>query len=163
MSGRRTGMRRPYLLMGFDQSTPETRHGRWKGPVGRRPMLVSGQSEGSRQPVRGQRRWARYTRGWSPIGGVYRAGLRISEALALERRDVNPKTGTLTVRHGKGDRHRTVGMDPEGFALPRALARRAAPARPGTDEYRVLHPGRAPSAGQLRPPAPPPPGPQSGH
>lgn len=36
---------------------------------------------------------------------------------APERRDINPKTGTLTVRHGKGDRHRQVGMDPEGFAL----------------------------------------------
>jgi site-specific recombinase XerD len=48
---------------------------------------------------------------------LYRAGLRISEALALERRDINAKTGTLTVRHGKGDRHRQVGMDPEGFAL----------------------------------------------
>jgi len=48
---------------------------------------------------------------------LYRAGLRISEALALERRDIDAGSCTLTVRHGKGDHHRTVGMDPEVFAL----------------------------------------------
>lgn len=51
------------------------------------------------------------------IAVLYRGGLRVSEALALERRDLNPAAGTLTVRHGKGDRARTVGMDPAAFAL----------------------------------------------
>jgi len=51
------------------------------------------------------------------IAVLYRGGLRVSEALALERRDLNPSAGTLTVRHGKGDRARTVGMDPAAFAL----------------------------------------------
>jgi len=36
------------------------------------------------------------------------AGLRISEALALELRDVDLDAGTARVRHGKGDRSRTV-------------------------------------------------------
>lgn len=42
---------------------------------------------------------------------LWRAGLRLSEALDLEVRDVDPSTGTVHVRHGKGDRSRTVGMD----------------------------------------------------
>lgn len=48
---------------------------------------------------------------------LYRGGLRISEALALERRDVDATAGTITVRHGKGDRRRVVGMDAGAFAL----------------------------------------------
>jgi len=51
------------------------------------------------------------------IAVLYRGGLRVSEALALERRDLNAVAGTITVRHGKGDRARTVGMDPAAFAL----------------------------------------------
>ena len=45
----------------------------------------------------------------------WRAGLRISEALALERRDVRLKTDrpTLCVRQGKGKRDRVVPVHPE--------------------------------------------------
>ena len=35
-------------------------------------------------------------------------GLRVSEALALEPRDVSGKTGTIRVRRGKGSKARTV-------------------------------------------------------
>jgi integrase len=38
------------------------------------------------------------------IAVLWRSGLRISEALELERRDVDLDAGTLRVRHGKGDR-----------------------------------------------------------
>jgi site-specific recombinase XerD len=48
---------------------------------------------------------------------LYRAGLRAAEAMALERRDLDPERGYVTVRHGKGDEHRTVGMDAAGFAF----------------------------------------------
>lgn len=48
---------------------------------------------------------------------LYRGGLRVSEALALERRDIDPAAGTLAVRHGKGDRARVVGLDAGAFAL----------------------------------------------
>jgi site-specific recombinase XerD len=48
---------------------------------------------------------------------LYRGGLRISEALTLERRDLLAAACTLTVRHGKGNRHRTIGMDPAAFGL----------------------------------------------
>ncbi len=48
---------------------------------------------------------------------LYRGGLRVSEALALEPKDVDRKHGTVRVLHGKGDRARTVGLDAGAFAL----------------------------------------------
>jgi site-specific recombinase XerD len=42
---------------------------------------------------------------------LWRAGLRISEALALNETDLDPDRGSLIVRHGKGDKRREVGMD----------------------------------------------------
>jgi site-specific recombinase XerD len=42
---------------------------------------------------------------------LWRAGLRISEALALNETDLNPDRGSLVVRHRKGDKRREVGMD----------------------------------------------------
>jgi integrase len=42
---------------------------------------------------------------------LWRAGLRISEALALTESDLDPKTESLLVRAGKGGKRRMVGMD----------------------------------------------------
>ena len=42
---------------------------------------------------------------------LWRAGLRISETLALSETDLDPDRGSLLVRHGKGDKRREVGMD----------------------------------------------------
>ena len=42
---------------------------------------------------------------------LWRAGLRISEALALGEADLDPQRGSLLVRRGKGGRRREVGMD----------------------------------------------------
>ena len=42
---------------------------------------------------------------------LWRSGLRISEALALNETDLDPERGALLVRHGKGDKRREVGMD----------------------------------------------------
>ena len=42
---------------------------------------------------------------------LWRAGLRVSEALALNETDLDPDRGSLVVRHGKGDKRREVGMD----------------------------------------------------
>lgn len=69
------------------------------------------------------------------IAVLWRCGLRISEALALELRDVDLEAGTVRVRHGKGDKSRTVGLDEQTTAL---LAR-------WLDRRRALGPGsRAP-------------------
>jgi site-specific recombinase XerD len=48
---------------------------------------------------------------------MYRAGLRLSEALALKPKDINPDAGTITVLHGKGDKRRVVGLDPGSMAI----------------------------------------------
>jgi site-specific recombinase XerD len=42
---------------------------------------------------------------------LWRAGLRIQEALALTEHDLDLRRGSLLVRHGKGGRRREVGMD----------------------------------------------------
>ena len=61
------------------------------------------------------------------ITTLYRAGLRVSEALALYPKDVDPTVGSIAVLHGKGDRHRVVGIDKGALAVIRAwLERRPA-------------------------------------
>lgn len=42
---------------------------------------------------------------------LWRAGLRISEALALQESDLDPARGAILIRHGKGGKRREVGMD----------------------------------------------------
>ena len=46
---------------------------------------------------------------------LWRAGLRISEALALAESDLDAQRGSVLVRHGKGDRRREIGMDAWGW------------------------------------------------
>jgi integrase/recombinase XerD len=43
---------------------------------------------------------------------LYGAGLRVSEALALEVSDIDGKRGVIRVRHGKGDRPREAKLAP---------------------------------------------------
>jgi site-specific recombinase XerD len=45
---------------------------------------------------------------------LWRAGLRINEALTVTEHDLDPRLGAILVRHGKGGRRREVGMDPWG-------------------------------------------------
>ncbi len=47
---------------------------------------------------------------------LWRAGLRVGEALALRPSDLDNAAGTLRVPRGKTG-HRTVGLDPEALAL----------------------------------------------
>jgi site-specific recombinase XerD len=42
---------------------------------------------------------------------LWRAGLRINEALSLAETDLEPRRGAILVRHGKGGKRREVGMD----------------------------------------------------
>jgi site-specific recombinase XerD len=46
---------------------------------------------------------------------LWRAGLRISEALALSESDLDPARRSLLVRRGKGGKRREVGMDHWGW------------------------------------------------
>lgn len=48
---------------------------------------------------------------------LYRGGLRVGEALALHPKDLDPRRGTIRILHGKGDKARTVGLDPEALAV----------------------------------------------
>jgi site-specific recombinase XerD len=46
---------------------------------------------------------------------MYRAGLRVAEALAMRPCDVDPDRGAIRVLRGKGGRARTVGIDRWGL------------------------------------------------
>ena len=46
---------------------------------------------------------------------LWRAGLRINEALSLAKSDLDQRRGALLVRRGKGGRRREVGMDAWGW------------------------------------------------
>jgi len=46
---------------------------------------------------------------------LWRAGLRINEALSLTETDLEERRGSILVRHGKNDRRRVVGMDAWGW------------------------------------------------
>ena len=48
---------------------------------------------------------------------LYRAGLRINEALSLYPKDLDPHNGAIRVLNGKGGKSRVVGMDAEAFAV----------------------------------------------
>jgi len=61
------------------------------------------------------------------IVALYRAGLRISEALALFPKDLDAQASTIRVLHGKGDHDRVVGLDAGAWAVVQLwLDRRAA-------------------------------------
>ncbi len=47
----------------------------------------------------------------------YRSGVRLCEALALYPKDVNTETGVVNVLHGKGDKQRTIALDPLGCEI----------------------------------------------
>jgi len=48
---------------------------------------------------------------------MWRGGLRVSEALALAPKDVDLERGRVAVLHGKGDKSRTVALDPGACAI----------------------------------------------
>ncbi len=46
---------------------------------------------------------------------MWRAGLRLAEALALRPQDLDARSRTIRVLHGKGDKARTVAMDSQAW------------------------------------------------
>ena len=72
---------------------------------------------------------------------LWRAGLRIREALGLAERDLDPGRGALLIRRGKGDKRREVGMDEWGWEQLRPwIADRAR--RTSWDTGSILEPRR---------------------
>ena len=69
---------------------------------------------------------------------AYGTGLRISEILALEARDIDGKAGLIHVRHGKGDRPRLVPLPQRLLESLREYWRLEKPRGP------LLFPGQAP-------------------
>lgn len=61
---------------------------------------------------------------------MYGAGLRISEALALEVADIDAARGVIRVRHGKGDKAREAKLSPTLYAWLRDYWAREQPPRP---------------------------------
>jgi len=58
------------------------------------------------------------------LGLLFASGLRIGEALGLERADVDLSEGVLTIHHSKFDRSREVPLHPTCVAALRAYERR---------------------------------------
>src|SRR5438034_5722024 len=56
---------------------------------------------------------------------LWRAGLRVQEALLLAEHDLDRRRGSVLVRNGKGGRRREVGMDEWGWEQVRPWAGRA--------------------------------------
>jgi site-specific recombinase XerD len=66
----------------------------------------------------GDSHYGRRMRG--PIVVLWRAGLRVSEALALGETDLEPGRGCVVGRSGKGGKRREAGMDEWAWAQLRA-------------------------------------------
>jgi integrase len=64
-------------------------------------------------------------RGRAMIVVLWRAGLRIQEALALAEHDLDPRRGSVLVRYGKGGRPARSGMDEWGWEHLRPWLKRA--------------------------------------
>jgi site-specific recombinase XerD len=63
---------------------------------------------------------------------LWRAGLRISEALSLTESDLDRRRGSILIRHGKNDRRREIGMDAWAWSAlePWLIERAKLPAGP---------------------------------
>jgi integrase len=61
---------------------------------------------------------------------MYGAGLRISEAIALEVRDIDASRGVIYVRHGKGDKAREAKLSPALYEWLRKYWARERPPLP---------------------------------
>jgi site-specific recombinase XerD len=79
---------------------------------------------------------------------MYGAGLRISEALALEVRDIDGSRGVIQVRHGKGDKAREAKLSPALYEWLRQYWASVRPPQPYLFASRKS--GKRPDAGTVR-------------
>lgn len=104
--------------MGFGMTTTKGR---------RFPVEILTSDEVRALMAKASRRGSCGVRDRALIATLYRAGLRIREALDLRPKDVDLAAGTIRVLNGKGGKQRVVGIDGEAVALVELwLARRAA-------------------------------------
>ena len=139
--------RSPATLPGYHAGRPPRNKGqRYRRPANRR---------GDRRrhaPCRGAPpRWR--LRGLIVV--LWRAGLRIHEALALTENDLDPSRGSLLVRSGKGGSRRELGMDEWAWEQLRHGSQRASNCPPGRCSASspgppADGPGRAPRPPELR-------------
>lgn len=85
--------------------------------------------------IAGDRAHGRRLRGLIVV--LWRAGLRIHEALSLTEADLDHRRGSLLVRRGKGGRRREIGMDEMGLGTASTLDDRPARA-PGDPLFCVI-------------------------
>jgi len=98
-----------------EQFIPSARH-RPK-PLRRFPAeVLSPQEVAALLDVCGRQRTMTCLRNRALIAVLYRSGLRISEALALEVKDIDQERSAIRVLFAKGGRARTVGIDRSGMA-----------------------------------------------
>ena len=84
---------------------------------------------------------------------LWRARLRINEALSLTETDLEKRRGSILVRHGKNDRRRVVGMDAWGWTALESWVGRACHAAGRTIVLRDRRTDpRTRLVGQRRPP-----------
>jgi integrase len=100
--------RSPATMPGFHAGRPPRN-------TGLRDPVRSAQSRGDRHrhAHAGDNAQGRRLRGLIVV--LWRAGLRIQEALGLAEADLDYRRGALLVRRGKGGRRREVGMDAWGW------------------------------------------------
>ena len=107
----RRGFRRSPITIGeYRKGKPPGNKGRTFPPEPLRPREVLALMEACSRGHAG-------TRDRALIAVLWRAGLRISEALALLPKDIDLDEGEIRVLHGKGDRARTAAIDPMGCAV----------------------------------------------
>jgi site-specific recombinase XerD len=121
---------RPVDRRGYARSIvtlPEYRLGRRPANAGKKfPAEVLTPEEVGRLMAACSRRGCAGIRNQALIVVLWRAGLRITEALELRPKDVDLEAGTIAVLHGKGDRRRVVGIDPQAGAVVERWAQRRA-------------------------------------
>lgn len=103
---------------GVPVTSPDYRRGTTPPNAGRRyPAEVLTPDEIRRLMASLSNRSPTGLRNRAMIAVMWRCGLRIAETLALRPKDIDHDRGVVTVLHGKGDKRRPVGIDPEALAV----------------------------------------------
>ena len=112
--------------------------GAWSAASSRRCSLDPDDADGQRRDLG----VAHAAPAGDRIAVLWRAGLRIHEALALNEPDLDRRRGALLVRRGKGGRRREVGMDEWAWEhlQPWLDVRLGLPGRPAVLRHQRAHP-----------------------